>query len=603
MKEDIRFWFGTLFLIAIVAGCGSSGGGGGITSISNAKAITAFSFISPAATGIIDENAKTITVTVPHGTNVTTLTAMFTTTGLNVKVGAIVQVSGMTANNFTSPVAYVVTAADGSTTAYTVTVTVSSSFAKAITAFSFISPATTGNIDENAKTIDIAVPYGTNVTALVATFTTTGASVKVGATAQVSGTTANNFTNPVIYTVTAADSTTESYIVTVTVATSAIILPKTGQTICSDSTGTVIACTNTGQNGELQRGVAWPVPRFAVNADTTITDNLTGLVWTQYGNVMPTRDSNWDMDGTTNDGGVTWQHALDYVAKLNTENYLGHNDWRLPNIKELKSLVNYSQSDIATWLNSQGFTNVQAESYWSSTSQTAAAQVAWSVYMYGGGVEDVPKSINMLYVWPVRSGQGWAIAEQPKTGQTSCYDSAGTVISCATTTAMGQDGALQKGVDWPNLRFSTNADTSVTDNLTGLVWVPNGNVMPTRDSNWDMDGTTNDGGVTWQHALDYVAKLNVENYLGHNDWRLPDVIELESLVNYGESNSATWLNAQGFTNVQVSFGNYYWSSTSSASDASTAWFVGMTHCLVLGYRKTNDILPDGLYVWPVRAGQ
>jgi hypothetical protein len=90
--------------------------------------------------------------------------------------------------------------------------------AKAITAFRFASPAATGTINENAKTIAVTVPYGTNVTALVATFTTTGSSVKVGSTVQVSGTTANNFTSPVIYTVTAADGSTVSYVVTVTVA-------------------------------------------------------------------------------------------------------------------------------------------------------------------------------------------------------------------------------------------------------------------------------------------------------------------------------------------------------------------------------------------------
>jgi hypothetical protein len=81
---------------------------------------------------------------------------------------------------------------------------------KAITAFSVASPAATGVIDENAKTIAITVPYGTDVTALVAKFTTTGSSVKVGSTVQVSGTTANNFTGPVIYTVMGADGLTAS---------------------------------------------------------------------------------------------------------------------------------------------------------------------------------------------------------------------------------------------------------------------------------------------------------------------------------------------------------------------------------------------------------
>jgi raffinose/stachyose/melibiose transport system substrate-binding protein len=89
---------------------------------------------------------------------------------------------------------------------------------KAITAFSFASPVATGTIDESAKTISLNLPAGTKVTALVASFTaSTGASVSVGGTAQVSGTTANDFTKSVTYTVTAADSSTASYVVTVTV--------------------------------------------------------------------------------------------------------------------------------------------------------------------------------------------------------------------------------------------------------------------------------------------------------------------------------------------------------------------------------------------------
>jgi opacity protein-like surface antigen len=98
----------------------------------------------------------------------------------------------------------------------------------------------------------------------------------------------------------------------------------------------------------------------------------------------------------------------------------------------------------------------------------------------------------------------------PQTGQTKCYDTVGAEISCAGT---GQDGNIRAGVAWPNLRFTVNADTTTADNLTGLVWAPDGNVMKTRDSGWDTDGTANDGRVTWQHALDYVAKLNAENTL------------------------------------------------------------------------------------------
>jgi formylglycine-generating enzyme required for sulfatase activity len=190
-----------------------------VDTVSNpAKVLTAFSFTSPAATGTINEAAKTVAVTVPFGTVVTALIATFTSTGASVKVGSTVQTSGVTANNFTNPVTYTVVAVDESTQDYVVTVTVAPNPAKALTAFSFTSPAATGTINEAAKTVAVTVPYGTNVTALIATFTSTGASVKIGSTVQTSGVTANNFTNPATYTVVAADASTQDYVVTVTIS-------------------------------------------------------------------------------------------------------------------------------------------------------------------------------------------------------------------------------------------------------------------------------------------------------------------------------------------------------------------------------------------------
>lgn len=195
-----------------------SGGGGGGGTLSSDKAFTAFGFILPAVTGVINETAKTIAVTVPFGTNVTALMAAFTTTGTGVKVGTTVQTSLSTPNNFTSPVAYIVTAGDASKVTYTVTVTVASNSDKAITAYSFAGyTGAVGTINETAKTIAVTVPSGTPLTALVATFITTGTSVKVGTTVQTSLSTPNNFTNPVAYIVTAGDASTVTYTVTVSV--------------------------------------------------------------------------------------------------------------------------------------------------------------------------------------------------------------------------------------------------------------------------------------------------------------------------------------------------------------------------------------------------
>jgi hypothetical protein len=186
-----------------------------------------------------------------------------------------------------------------------------------------------------------------------------------------------------------------------------IDLPGTGQTTCYDSDGSIIPCSGTGQDGELQMGAAWPDPRFTDNSDGTITDNLTGLIWVKDGNLMITRDPTFDNDGTANDGRVAWQHALDYIALLNSGSYAGHSDWRLPNRKELRSLMNYEESNNAIWLNNeeQGFIDVQYdESTWSSTTSAANPDRAWYLEMHYTHVDANPKALSR-YVLVVRCGQ------------------------------------------------------------------------------------------------------------------------------------------------------------------------------------------------------
>lgn len=178
----------------------------------NTKAITSF-LLNGVAGAISGQN---IAVTMPFGTSLAALVATYITTGQSVKVGNVAQVNGVTPNNFSAPVVYTVTAEDGSTQNYTVTVTVAQNSANALTAFSL--NGTAGVI--SGQNIAVTVPYGTDVAALIATFTTTGQSVKVGNIIQVSGVTPNDFTNPVVYTVIAADGSTQDYTVTVTVALS-----------------------------------------------------------------------------------------------------------------------------------------------------------------------------------------------------------------------------------------------------------------------------------------------------------------------------------------------------------------------------------------------
>ncbi len=166
------------------------------------------------------------------------------------------------------------------------------------------------------------------------------------------------------------------------------------------------------------------------------------------------------------------------------------------------------------------------------------------------------------------------VIELPQTGQTKCYDSAGVEIACAGT---GQDREIRAGVPWPNPRFTVSGDC-VMDNLTGLMWPKNGNLAG--------------GYMTWNSAIDYANNLTL---CGYSDWRLPNVNELESLVNADVSNTATWLNTQGFYNV---LSGSYWSSTTGADSTDDSWVVAIWSGYVEYYYKGGVF-----YVWPVRSGQ
>ncbi len=173
-------------------------------------------------------------------------------------------------------------------------------------------------------------------------------------------------------------------------------LPRTGQTTCYDTYGAVISCAGTGQDGEIQSGVPWPNPRFTDNTDSTVTDNLTGMMWTKDANLPGT----W----------LTWQQGLDYLAAMNTgtnPNY-GYNDWRLPNVNELSSLIDW-QYGYKALTSGHPFVGVLDAYYWSSTSSSRYPQNGMSIFLADGGINPVYKlqTGNFAYgrVWPVRGGQ------------------------------------------------------------------------------------------------------------------------------------------------------------------------------------------------------
>jgi len=346
-------------------------------------------------------------------------------------------------------------------------------------------------------------------------------------------------------------------------------VPQTGQTACYGATGAaVIGCAGTGQDGETAAGVTWPDPRFTENGDRTITDRLTGLVWTD--------------DANPAGAPLSWQAALDYIKSLNSRNHLGHGDWRLPNVNELASLVN-GQANLVEWLQAGGFHHLLVDYYWSSTTYASYAANAWSVGIYGGIVAGHDKA-DGFYVWPVRRGEPGNVS-LPQTGQTACSDGSGAAVACAGT---GQDGESRAGVPWPGPRFVENADGTLSDRLTGLAWSRDG-MAPGPDA--CLPGKRR----SLQGAFHLVACLNASRYLGRNDWRLPNRGELATLVNRGQADSAAWLNTQGFARAQSAS---YWSSSTFVYAASNGWSVNLHDGAVTTCAKPHDI-----FVWPVRGGQ
>jgi hypothetical protein len=171
------------------------------------KDITSFSI-----NGVSGAYAGTgISLTLPHGTNPNGLVAVFSTNGESVSINGVTQVSGVTANNFSAPVVYTVHALDGTIRNFTVTVTVARDTAKDLTGFSINGVAG----EFTLHSIELTLPYGTSCSGLVAVFETTGESVTVDGAVQVSGSTANNFSSSVTYTVHAEDGSTADYTVTV----------------------------------------------------------------------------------------------------------------------------------------------------------------------------------------------------------------------------------------------------------------------------------------------------------------------------------------------------------------------------------------------------
>lgn len=171
------------------------------------------------------------------------------------------------------------------------------------------------------------------------------------------------------------------------------------------------------------------------------------------------------------------------------------------------------------------------------------------------------------------------------TGQQTCYDSTGATADEVPCAGTGQDGEKQAGVDWPAPRFTDNRDGTVTDNLTGLIWLKDADCFGVRNlTNALLDAN---GLMSGQCGL-------TDNSVAA-DWRLPNVKELSSLVDFGQYSPAL-PSGHPFSNVQSAI---YWSSSSLVALPDVPWVVGLEGGSVVSLGPKTSTW----YVWPVRGGQ
>ena len=429
--------------------------------------------------------------------------------------------------------------------ACTVTMAAAKNVAAAFTIKSYTITATAGGGGSISPSGTVSVNYGGSQSFTI----TPNADYTIGSVV-VDGVSAGAVTSYSFTNVTGNHSITVNFTHTNNINDTGTNLPKTGQT-------TSYAL---GDDGNIQAGVAWPAQRFTDNGNGTVTDSLTGLMWLKDGGCMKAK----------------WQSALTAVADLNNHQlqnncagYTGnYSDWRIPTMNELKSLINYGSADSAQWLDSEGFVNVKSTDYWSSTSYLGSATKAWMINMIFG-TERVG-SRKSAYILAVRIT---ASDDLPKFGQAVIYTPA-------------DEGAIPERIEWPTPRFTDNGDGTVTDSLTNLMWLKDGGCLKKR----------------WNDTLNILIDFNInpqrypcsEYSANYSDWRLPNVKELGSMVNYVVSDSSGWLNSMGFTNVKSSS---YWSSTTSQRSGAQAWIINM--------QKSRKLLKSknaNSYAWPVRGG-
>jgi uncharacterized protein DUF1566 len=196
-----------------------------------------------------------------------------------------------------------------------------------------------------------------------------------------------------------------------------------------------------------------------------------------------------------------------------------------------------------------------------------------------GTLSDGVTTIDALPLTNCTPVSSSAPAPVPRTGQTNAY--------------IGfDDGWFQRGVAWPNPRFIDNNNGTITDNLTGLVWLKYAHCSFF--------------GADWASSFNLLSELNSSGSMGgqncgdmsnsgnwQTDWRFPNLRELQSLVDY-EQFAPALPAGHPFLFFQNSC---YWSSTTNAANPDAAWCVDFSTGTV-----SNPTKDQTYFILPVRGG-
>jgi hypothetical protein len=323
----------------------------------------------------------------------------------------------------------------------------------------------------------------------------------------------------------------------------------TAQGKCYDN-NTEISCSQSSFYGQDAQYTG-NTPSYTLNADgLTVNDNVTGLIWQ--------RSPDTNGDGALNKSDkLTMAQSQALPATLNAANFGGYSDWRLPTIKELYSLIDFRGTDPS------GAGTMTLIPF----IDTTYFQFAYGDSNSGERTIDSQYASSTLYVNQSFQGGEKLFGVNFADGRIKGYDLTMPGGAEKTFFVICVRGNNQYGIN----AFVDNGDQTITDNASGLMWAK----------------TDSGIGMNWQDALAWVQTQNAANYLGHNDWRLPEIKELQSILDYSRSPDTT-----NSASIDPIFSSSQITNEANQTDYPFYW-TGTTHTGSNGGGETADYLAFG----------